>query len=170
MNKFVNDPQEAGGQGVAISRRGFLIGATSAGFTQAFSCSGLGLLDPAEAIASQNFEPTLWYRIDHDGLVTVNIAKAEMGQHVGTALARIVADELEADWQSVCLNYVDTHPKWGLMVTGGSWSVWQSFEPLSQAGAAGRIALIEEDRALDGELRALLDDIRAQRWELYVDA
>lgn len=33
-----------------------------------------------------------------------------------------------------------------------------------------RIALIEEDRALDGELRALLDDIRAQRWELYVDA
>lgn len=150
MNKFVNDPQEAGGQGVAISRRGFLIGATSAGFTQAFSCSGLGLLDPAEAIASQNFEPTLWYRIDHDGLVTVNIAKAEMGQHVGTALARIVADELEADWQSVCLNYVDTHPKWGLMVTGGSWSVWQSFEPLSQAGAAGRIALIEEGARLLG--------------------
>lgn len=33
-----------------------------------------------------------------------------------------------------------------------------------------RIALIEEDRALDGELRALLDDIRAQRWELYVHA
>ena len=33
-----------------------------------------------------------------DGIVTVNIIRAEMGQHVGTALARILADELEADW------------------------------------------------------------------------
>lgn len=34
---------------------------------------------------------------------------------------------------------------------------------------AGRIALVEEDRALDGELRGLLDAIRAQHWTLYVD-
>ena len=34
-------------------------------------------------------------------MVTVNIIRAEMGQHVGTALARIVADELEADWDKV---------------------------------------------------------------------
>ena len=33
--------------------------------------------------------------------MTVNIIRAEMGQHVGTALARIVADELEADWDKV---------------------------------------------------------------------
>lgn len=32
-----------------------------------------------------------------------------------------------------------------------------------------RIPLIEEDRALDGELRGLLDDIRSERWTLYVD-
>ena len=32
-----------------------------------------------------------------------------------------------------------------------------------------RMALIEEDRALDGELRQLLRDIRAQCWELYAD-
>jgi histidine ammonia-lyase len=31
-----------------------------------------------------------------------------------------------------------------------------------------RIALVEEDRALDRELRELLVEIRAQRWELYV--
>lgn len=30
-----------------------------------------------------------------------------------------------------------------------------------------RIALVEEDRALDHELRALLDDVRARRWSLY---
>ncbi|MCL7714680.1 HAL/PAL/TAL family ammonia-lyase [Stenotrophomonas mori] len=33
-----------------------------------------------------------------------------------------------------------------------------------------RIALFDEDRALDHELRTLLEDIRAQRWELYADA
>ena len=32
-----------------------------------------------------------------------------------------------------------------------------------------RIPLIEEDRALDVELRGLLDDIRSERWALYAD-
>ncbi|HEY1034863.1 MAG TPA: histidine ammonia-lyase, partial [Pseudoxanthomonas sp.] len=30
-----------------------------------------------------------------------------------------------------------------------------------------RIALVEEDRALDGELRQLVTDIRAARWNVY---
>jgi isoquinoline 1-oxidoreductase beta subunit len=126
------------------TRRGFLISATSAGFAMALTL-------PPSALAADTttpFEPTIWYDIDRDGIVTVNIIRAEMGQHVGTALARIVADELEVDWASVRLRYVDTDPKWGTMVTGGSWSVWQSFPYLSQAGAAGRLALIEEGAKL----------------------
>ena len=83
-------------------------------------------------------------------MVTVNIIRAEMGQHVGTALARILADELEADWDKVRIIHVDSDPKWGLMVTGGSWSVWQTFPIFSRAGAAGRIALIEEAAKLLG--------------------
>jgi isoquinoline 1-oxidoreductase subunit beta len=125
-----------------ITRRGFLISATSVGFAMAFMRPVPGLAAGTGAAAP--FEPTIWYAIDRDGIVTVNIIRAEMGQHVGTALARIVADELEADWASVRVRYVDTDPKWGTMVTGGSWSVWQSFPYLSQAGAAGRLALIEE--------------------------
>jgi histidine ammonia-lyase len=35
------------------------------------------------------------------------------------------------------------------------------------ADLSARIALVEEDRALDNELRQLLDDMRAQRWSLY---
>jgi CO/xanthine dehydrogenase Mo-binding subunit len=96
------------------------------------------------------FEPTIWYSIDRDGGLTVNIIRAEMGQHVGTALARIVADELEADWNKVSIAHVDTDPRWGEMVTGGSWSVWQSFPLFSRAGAAGRIVLIEEGAKLLG--------------------
>ena len=96
------------------------------------------------------FEPTIWYSIDRDGIVTVNIIRAEMGQHIGTALARILADELEADWNKVRIDAVDTDPKWGLMMTGGSWSVWMTFPVFSRAGAAGRIALVEAGAKLLG--------------------
>lgn len=133
-----------GGDAPDLGRRGFIIGMAGAGLTFAFARSALSLADPGRAAAEGAFEPTVWYQIQQDGHIVVNIAKAEMGQHIGTALARIVADELEADWQQVSLKYVDSDPKWGYMVTGGSWSVWQSYVPLSHAGAAGRIALIEE--------------------------
>jgi isoquinoline 1-oxidoreductase subunit beta len=154
MNKTLCSPD--GGTGsVFPSRRSFLIAAMGTGVMLGFTRSGRTATvsstgDQAEVIQADLFEPTIWYSIDRNGLVTVNITRAEMGQHVGTALARIVADELEADWADVRIVHVDSAPKWGLMVTGGSWSVWQSFPILSQAGAAGRLALIEEGAKLLG--------------------
>ena len=133
-----------------LSRRGFLIAMAGAGVMLGYARSGLALVGESTGSASDLFEPTIWYGIDPSGTVTVNIIRAEMGQHVGTALARIVADELEADWDKVNTVTVDSDPKWGLMVTGGSWSVWQSFPLLSRAGAAGRIALVEEGAKLLG--------------------
>ena len=130
-----------------LSRRGFLIGMSGA--AAAFGFASTGALAGAES-APDAFEPTIWYSIDGNGIVTVNIIRAEMGQHVGTALGRILAEELEADWDKVRLDAVDTDPKWGLMVTGGSWSVWATFPVFSQAGAAGRIALIEAGAKLLG--------------------
>jgi len=99
---------------------------------------------------SKVFSPAVWFNINARGAVTINIAKAEMGQHVGTALARVIADELGADWGSVQIDHVDTDPKWGYMVTGGSWSVFTSFKQLSQAGAAGREVLLDAGAALLG--------------------
>ena len=137
--------------GPQLDRRHFLIGASAAGFTLAFARAGAVLAAGADAaIASGAYDPTLWYRIEPDGTVVVHITRAEMGQHVGTGIARIVAEELEADWSKVRLDYVDSDAKWGLMVTGGSWSVWQSFPVYSCAGAAGRMALIEEGAKLLG--------------------
>ncbi|MEP0202995.1 MAG: molybdopterin cofactor-binding domain-containing protein [Halioglobus sp.] len=140
--------------GDGINRRNFLAGSISTGLFM-----GLGAVLPgysAEAAmedigtvgASRSFSPTIWFEIDESGKVQVNITKAEMGQHVGTALARIVADELGADWTNVSINHVDSDPKWGLMVTGGSWSVVTSFEMLSKAGAAGRTVLVDAAAAL----------------------
>ncbi len=126
-----------------LNRRGFLIATAGAGVAFSFltACTQTG--DPN----APAFEPTQWFSIDAAGIVTVNVIRAEMGQHVGTALARILADELETPWEKVRINHVDSDPKWGLMVTGGSWSVWQSYPLYSQAGAAGRAALIEAGAA-----------------------
>jgi isoquinoline 1-oxidoreductase subunit beta len=149
MNELVHSAR-VGASHASLSRRGFLIAAVGSGFTLAFARSALALTDPAAAVAQKLFEPTIWYHIDRDGLVTVNIIRAEMGQHVGTAVARILADELEADWNHVRLDGVDSDPKWGLMITGASWSVWQSFPLYSRAGAAGRTVLVEEGARLLG--------------------
>jgi len=138
-----------------LSRRTFIAG--TAGTTLVM---GLGSILPGcsreEAAsdlasgASKKFAPTVWFELDGTGAVLVNIAKAEMGQHVGTALARVVADELGADWSRVSIKHVDSDPKWGYMVTGGSWSVHTTFAMLSQAGAAGRTVLIDEGAKLLG--------------------
>jgi len=133
MNTFVKPPAPLNAD---LSRRGFMIVATAAGVSMGFTASA------GAAGVSAGFEPTIWYDVGRDGQITVNVIRAEMGQHVGTAIARIVADELEADWSKVKIVSVDSDAKWGLMVTGGSWSVWQSYPIYSQAGAAGRIALI----------------------------
>ncbi|WP_186075032.1 xanthine dehydrogenase family protein molybdopterin-binding subunit [Burkholderia gladioli] len=145
-----------GGEGVSLSRRSFLVATVTTGAFFGFSrtASALDAFGSTRAdlaaSAGSVFEPTVWFGIDHQGIVSVNVPKAEMGQHIGTAIARILADELEADWDTVRIVGVDTDPKWGFMVTGGSTSVWATFPVFSRAGAAGRIALIEAGAKLLG--------------------
>jgi CO/xanthine dehydrogenase Mo-binding subunit len=148
--------ESAAGHRHPLSRRTFLVAGTGAALAFGFARVVDAAMDPAvpggvpAAPAGPQFEPNLWFSIDGDGLITVNIIRAEMGQHIGTALARILADELEADWSKVRIVHVDSDAKWGFMVTGGSWSVWQTFPVFSRAGAAGRIALIEAGAKLMG--------------------
>jgi CO/xanthine dehydrogenase Mo-binding subunit len=131
-------------------RRDFLIRLAGSGVLLGFVpalCAGAS--NPAFS-AAEGFHPTIWYHVDRNGVVTVHIKRAEIGQHVGTALARIVAEELEADWSSMRIQHVDSDPRWGDMITGGSISVFDSFTTLSQAGAAGRIAFVDEGARLLG--------------------
>ena len=130
-------------QANGMTRRGFMVGSMGAGVAMAFVPMALLSGCAEEVLTNQQFEPTVWYSIQPSGAISVKITKAEMGQHVGTALARIVAEELEADWNDVSIDYVDTDAKYGTYITGGSWSVFTSFDQLSRAGAAGRVTLIE---------------------------
>src|SRR2546425_10689763 len=83
-----------------------------------------------------------------------------MGQGVGTALAQIVAEELEADWKDIRIDYPMNDPKYGLMLTGGSWSANWTFHALSRAGAASRVMLAD---AAARYWKGSPDDCTAQR-------
>jgi isoquinoline 1-oxidoreductase beta subunit len=125
-----------------LNRRDFLksAGATGVGLTVYFTIP-TGPRGIAEAAAK--YEPNAFITITPDGLVTVHVLKAEMGQGVGTALAQVVAEELETDWKDMRIDYPIADPKYGLMVTGGSWSINQTFDSLSRGAAAARMALID---------------------------
>lgn len=152
-----------------MNRRSFLVRSAGAGLVMALGttlpgCSREQAATELAAGASKSFSPSIWFEMNGRGETVVNIAKAEMGQHVGTALARIVCDELGADWARVSLNHVDSDPKWGYMVTGGSWSVFTSFTMLSQAAAAGRQVLIEAAALMIG---ADASDMTAENGRLF---
>lgn len=141
----MNEPADA----LVLTRRSFMIGSVAGGLVMGFG--GLMAAGSARAeLAARRFSPVVWFEMDASGSTLINIAKAEMGQHVGTALARILADELGVAWADVHIRYVDSDPRWGYMVTGGSWSVFTSFKMLSQAGAAGRQVLQEQGAKLLG--------------------
>ena len=124
-----------------IGRRTFLVGAGASGLLFGFAAhDGIRLADASTAKA---FAPNIWFSMDAAGKTHIRIDKAEMGQHVGTALAQILADELEVRWSDVSISHIGFDPKVGLHVTGGSWSVNWTFDRMSRAGAAGRITLIE---------------------------
>lgn len=124
-----------------LSRRAFLTVTTVVGVGLTVRIPLIGGSGRAAAAAAWN--PNTALTITPDGIVTVHITKAEMGQGVGTALAQIVAEELEAEWKDVRVDYPVADPKFGLMLTGGSWSVNWTFDTLSRAGAAARLALID---------------------------
>src|SRR5258707_9587445 len=137
-----------------LDRRAFLVGTGAAGLAFGYAAVS-GLSGTNEALAAGRFEPTVWYSIAPDGRVTVMVGKAEMGQHVSSAMAQIVADELEADWRMMNIALVDNDPKYndpvlGALITGGSWSVRMNFDAMSRAGAAGGITLVEAGAQMMG--------------------
>ena len=88
------------------------------------------------------FEPNVYVQIDSVGRVTVTASRTEMGQGVRTALAMILAEELEAEWSTVRVETAQADAKYGRQRTGGSRTVEQLFTPLRRAGAVARQMLV----------------------------
>lgn len=143
----------------SLRRRSFIVGASASGLAFGY----VAVQSIQDALAANSFGPTPWYAIGPDGIVTVQVGKAEMGQHVSSAMAQIIAEELEADWSKMRIAFPTNDPKFadpilGAILTGGSWSVRMNFDAMSRAGAAGRMTLIEAGAGLlgvkPGECRA----------------
>jgi isoquinoline 1-oxidoreductase beta subunit len=138
-----------------LSRRSFLITAGASGLVFGFGTLP-GATPAAAAVGSAApLEPSIWYSIAPDGIVTVNVGKADMGQHIASTMAQIVADELGASWGDMRVNLVGNDPKYndpvlGANITGGSWSTMMNFDLMSRVGAAGRIALSEAGAGMLG--------------------
>jgi len=49
----------------------------------------------------QGFAPNVFVAFQADGTVIITASRSEMGQGVRTALPRVVADDIEADWNRV---------------------------------------------------------------------
>jgi isoquinoline 1-oxidoreductase beta subunit len=88
------------------------------------------------------FSPSVYLRIDSNGVVTVIFHRSELGQGVKTALPMLVAEELEVDWEKIVIEQSDADTKYGNQSTGGSTSIRLNYEPLRVAGATARMMLI----------------------------
>ena len=157
MNRHVKIPAS---EKLDLNRRAFIVGAGAAGLTLGYAGTP-GLFGEAQAAtaaapaAAANFAPSVWYAIGPDGLVTVTCGKADMGQHIASTMAQIIAEELGADWRDMRIQLASNDPKFndpvlGAQITGGSWSTMMNFDAMSRAGAAGRIALTEAAAGMMG--------------------
>lgn len=153
MNKHVKPTDNVSSD---LSRRSFLVGTSAtAGLALGYSAVP-GLLGADAALAApSSFDPSVWYSIAPDGLVTVTCGKADMGQHIASTMAQIVCEELGANWKDMRVQLASNDPKFndpvlGAQITGGSWSTMMNFDAMSRAGAAGRIALTEAAAAAMG--------------------
>ncbi len=138
--------------GPMISRRATLAGLGGLSFCVAIGTDGIRLMSQAQANALADAQVTPWVRIAPNGTITILTAGAEMGQGSMTSLPLIVAEELDADWSKVVLEWAPADPKiYGykdpfgsnqLMWIVGSRAVQLYFTQLRTAGAQARKVLI----------------------------
>lgn len=133
-----------------FSRRSFikLAGAAGASLVLGFHLEGR-----AYGIARQtgSLEPNAYLVINADNTILMRIHRSEMGQGITTAIAMILADELEADWSQIQVEQAPPDRVYGDQVTGGSVSISGSYTVLRGAGAVAR---------------TMLTNAAAQTWEV----
>lgn len=124
------------------------------------------LMNPGEG----EFAFNGWIKIDANGTLTVAVPRVEMGQGVHTALAQLVAEEMDADWTKITVvqapldssyvnlvaayddqgsllsgsNYFARHFRhaYAMQLTAASSSVRDAWRSMREAGALARSMLV----------------------------
>ncbi len=113
------------------------------------------------------FTPNLFISIAADGTTTLTVHRTEMGQGVRTALAMVLADELEVDLAKVNVAQSPANEAIGSQVTSGSGSIADNLDRLRKAAAVGRRLLV---LAAAQQWGVEPDQCRAERGEVINDA
>ena len=142
-----------------LTRRSFLKSSATAGalvlgtyFMGAAPRAMAGVLaKPSESAKMAN----LFVSLRPDGVVEITCHRSEMGQQIRTALAQIVADEMEASWDKVVVIQGKGDPKYGDQNTDGSRSIRYNMQRLREMGAS---------------VRHLMQQAAATRWDVPFDS
>jgi isoquinoline 1-oxidoreductase beta subunit len=136
-----------------VSRRALLTGGLAGGFLLAFHLpvAALPVNEPVQPpdVTDGKFAPNALIRIDASGQTTLVMPQVEMGQGVYTAIAMILAEELDADFSKVVLEHAPPNdklygnPLFGIQATGNSNSVRAWWPHLRNAGAGARAMLVQ---------------------------
>jgi isoquinoline 1-oxidoreductase subunit beta len=130
----------------ASSRRTFLkqSAAIGGGLTVGFHIPGA----LAQGPGAKGTEINAWVVVRPDDTVIIRYARSEMGQGSMTSAPMLVAEELDADWKKVRIEYASANENvrrkraWGDMAAVGSRTIRMSQEYLRKAGAAAREMLV----------------------------
>ncbi|MBK7438214.1 MAG: xanthine dehydrogenase family protein molybdopterin-binding subunit [Saprospiraceae bacterium] len=145
-----NNDQTAG-----ITRRQFVVSAGGLGFFITAGAITPGFLKRRIQTTAESplEEVTAWVQIGKNGMITIFNPAAEMGQGSMTALAAIIAEELDVDWNMVCIENALVIPAiyglhWGgklggPMMTVGSRTIKGYYNGLRLAGAQARKVLLQ---------------------------
>ena len=133
------------------SRRAVLRSGLAGAFVLGFHLSARAVNEPEQPPDSTQgkFAPNAFIRIDRSGQTTLVMPQVEMGQGVYTAIPMILAEELDADFNTVTLEHAPPNDKlygnpiFGIQVTGNSNSIRSFWKPLRVAGATARLMLVQ---------------------------
>ncbi|KRE84971.1 aldehyde oxidase [Rhodanobacter sp. Soil772] len=143
------------GNGIRLSRRRFLqVLAGTAGTLVV----GIRFADAADAplppalLGDNLYDLGAYVRIDADGNVLIGARDPDTGTGVATALPRIIAEELDADWKNVRVTPLglgvgndNGKPRWtyGRQLGGSGGSIPAAWNDLRQVGAVARWLLLQ---------------------------
>ncbi|MFO7990135.1 MAG: xanthine dehydrogenase family protein molybdopterin-binding subunit [Desulfotignum sp.] len=132
-----------------MTRRSFLQKSSLVLAMGAFSGSlKLMNVSSAQAAADPAFKPHAFLEIAPDNTITVWVGQTNLGQGTHTGIPMVIADELDAAWETVRVRPAPAadafkDPVWHMQVTGGSTSIRHRWDLLRTVGAAARQMLME---------------------------
>ena len=125
----------------SLSRRRFLAGASAGSLVLMGNFASGRTITLGTESEVERFNPDFFVAIDSDGTVTILAHRSEMGTGIRTGLPRVVADELEADWNRVVIEQAPGDKRLGDQNTDGSNSIRFFFDRMRMAGAVARTML-----------------------------